>query len=179
MRNPTADYGEQRSGDPGADPARAWPRIAVEDSPEGVEIMAESVAISVQNGLRATLESGNILTGARLIELDVYETETVEELGDFLGYPTIPTISGGLAHIQVQISQLLDKINKLAAGRSCWTRAESALVVELEGTLKAVRTIRRKRRPAGPCRSAVQATLDELNEVLESFSTATPSSSRS
>ena len=141
-------------------------RLAIEDSSQGIEIMEESVAIAVQNGLRATLESGNILTGARLIELDIYESEAIERIGEFLGYPTIPTISGGLAHIQVQISQLLDKLNGLPL-EGVLERAESA-IGELEGTLKAVRRFAESE-GLQTLPSNVQKTLDELNEVLESF----------
>ena len=141
-------------------------RLAIEDTSQGIAIMEESVAVSVQNGLRATLESGNILTGARLIELDVYDTETVEELGELFGYPTIPTISGGLAHIQVQISQLLDKLNGLPI-EGVLVRAESA-ITELEGTLVAVRRFAESE-GLQTLPATVQSTLDELNDVLESF----------
>jgi len=141
-------------------------RFAIEDTEQGVAIMEEAVAISVQSGLRATLASGNLLTGARLIELDVYETESLEELGEFLGYPTIPTISGGLAHIQVQISQLLDKINGLPL-EGVLERAESA-ITELEGTLGALRRFAESE-GLQTLPITVQATLDELNEVLEGF----------
>jgi len=141
-------------------------RMALEDSSEGSAILTESMAIAVEHGLRATLASGNIITGARLIELDMYETDSVEELGEFLGHPTIPTRSGGLAHIQVQISQLLSKLNNLPV-EGVLTRMESA-VTELEGTLVAVRRVvesdKLQELPA-----SVQQTLDELNEVLEGF----------
>ena len=164
-RNPNADTGESGQAIPVL--IRLEPgRLAIEDTFQGIEIMGESVAISVQNGLRATLESGNLLTGARLIELDVYETETAAELGEFLGYPTIPSISGGLAHIQVQISQLLDKLNGLPV-EGVLERAESA-IGELEGTLKAVRRFAESE-GLQTLPSNVQRTLDELNEVLESF----------
>ena len=142
-------------------------RLAIEDSLQGTAIMEESVAVAVQNGLRATLESGNILTGARLIELDIYETETPEALGDFLGYPTIPTISGGLAHIQVQISQLLDKLNGLPL-EGVLLRAETSLA-ELEGTLVALRRFAESE-GVQTLPDRVQQSLDELNEVLEGFS---------
>jgi len=141
-------------------------RLAIDDTFQGVAVMEESVAISVQNGLRATLASGNIITGARLIELDIYETESEAELGDFLGYPTIPTISGGLAHIQVQVSELLDKLNGLPL-EGVLVRAESA-ITELEGTLKAVRRFAESE-GIQTLPDSVQATLDELNEVLEGF----------
>lgn len=143
-------------------------RLAIEDTEQGNAIMEESVAIAVQDGLRATLESGNILTGARLIELDVYDTAAPEDLGEFLGYPTIPTISGGLAHIQVQISQLLDKLNGLPL-EGMLVRAEGALE-ELEGTLAALRKFAESE-GLQTLPASVQATLDELNEVLEGFDT--------
>lgn len=164
-RNPQADTGESGQAIPVL--IRLEPgRLAIEDSSQGVSIMAESVAISVQNGLRATLESGNILTGAQLIELDVYETESVEEVGEFLGYPTIPAISGGLARIQEQIGQLLNKLNELPI-EGVLVRAEGAMG-ELEGTLKAVRRFAESE-GLQKLPETVQATLDDLNEVLESF----------
>jgi paraquat-inducible protein B len=141
-------------------------RLALEDSAEGTAILAESIAVAVQGGLRATLESGNLITGARLIELDIYDTETMEELGEFLGRPTIPTISGGLAQIQVQISQLLDKLNRLPLG-GVLARAESA-VTELEATLTAVRQVVESD-GLQTLPEAVQQTLGELNAVLEGF----------
>ncbi len=164
-KNPEADPGESGQAIPVL--IRLEPgRLAIEDSFQGIEIMEETVAISVQNGMRATLESGNLLTGAQLIELDIFDTETTEELGEFLGYPTIPTISGGLAHIQVQISQLLDKLNGLQIA-GVLNRAEGALI-ELEGTLQAIRRFAESQDlQALPV--TVQATLDELNEVLEGF----------
>lgn len=142
-------------------------RLAIEDTVQGTSIMEETVAVAVQAGLRATLESGNILTGARLIELDIYETETIEALGEFLGYPEIPTISGGLAHIQVQISQLLDKLNGLPL-EGVLLRAETSLA-ELEGTLVALRRFAESE-GVQTLPDRVQQSLDELNDVLEGFS---------
>ncbi len=163
--NPKVDAGESGQAIPVL--IRLEPgRLAIEDTVQGVSIMGESVAISVQNGLRATLESGNLLTGAQLIELDIYESEPLREVGEFLGYPTIPVISGGLAHIQMQISQLLDKLNGLPI-EGVMVRAESA-VLELEGTLKAVRRFAEsdglQNLPA-----TLETTLDELNALLDSF----------
>lgn len=162
------------AGDADTDSGRAIPvlielepgRVALEDTAEGVAILEESIAVAVEEGLRATLESGNILTGARYVGLDIYEHESAGELGSFLGYPTIPAISGGLAQIQVQVSQLLSKLNELPM-EAVLGRAESA-IGELEGTLEAVRRVVEsdglQSLPA-----SVQKTLDELNEVLEGF----------
>ena len=66
------------------------------------------------NGLRATLKSGNLLTGALFVDLnfqrdnaDDYEAETFE------GRPVIPTTPTGLAQIELKVSNLLDKLNAL------------------------------------------------------------------
>jgi paraquat-inducible protein B len=90
----------------------------------------------------------------------------MEELGEFLGRPTIPTISGGLAQIQVQISQLLDKLNRLPL-EGVLARAESA-VTELEATLTAVRQVVESD-DLQTLPDAVHQTLGELNAVLEGF----------
>ncbi|MFV2089274.1 MAG: intermembrane transport protein PqiB [Pseudomonadales bacterium] len=88
-------------------------RMALEDNYEGELIARQSVETAVELGLRATLESGNLLTGAMFVELNFYEVDSQESLGEFLEYPMIPSIKGGFSHIQLQISQLLDKLNKL------------------------------------------------------------------
>lgn len=66
------------------------------------------------NGLRATLKSGNLLTGSLFVDLnfqrdqtDDYAKQTFE---DRLVIPTTPT---GLAQIELKVSNLLDKLNAL------------------------------------------------------------------
>ncbi|QEM81971.1 intermembrane transport protein PqiB [Halomonas binhaiensis] len=65
-------------------------------------------------GLRATLKSGSLITGALFVELKFdpalrgqYTAET------FAGRPVFPTSRSGLAQIQSQVTALLDKLNKL------------------------------------------------------------------
>ncbi|MDT8893841.1 intermembrane transport protein PqiB [Halomonas sp. I1] len=65
-------------------------------------------------GLRASLKSGSLLTGALFVDLtfdaqrdDEYEAET------FAGHKVFPTTSTGLAQIQSQVTALLDKLNAL------------------------------------------------------------------
>lgn len=65
-------------------------------------------------GLRASLKSGNLLTGAMYVDLDFHRdlrndyTSTVfEERRIF------PAVSSGFAHIEAQVSSLLDKLNAL------------------------------------------------------------------
>lgn len=65
-------------------------------------------------GLRASLKSGNLITGALFVDLnfhrdqaDNYEPERFEELTVF------PTTSSGLAQIEAQVTALLNKLNEL------------------------------------------------------------------
>ena len=68
----------------------------------------------VENGLHATLKSGNLLTGALFVDLnfqrDQAENRKLETFEKRLVIPTTPT---GLAQIELKVSSLLDKLNAL------------------------------------------------------------------
>ena len=142
-------------------------RMAISDSEQGLLIAGESIEVAVQRGLRATLETGNLLTGARLVDMDFYEVEEPETLGEFVGIPVIPTISGGLAHIQVQVSQVLDKLNQLPVEGAL--NAATGALAELEETLTAIRKVAESE-GLQTLPMTLQATLNQLNDVLDDFS---------
>lgn len=66
------------------------------------------------NGLRATLKSGNLLTGSLFVDLNIQPEQTDDYVKktfeDRLVIPTTPT---GLAQIELKVSNLLDKLNTL------------------------------------------------------------------
>jgi len=94
---------------------------------------------AVQQGLRAVLKTGNLLTGGLYIDLNIIENadpatptpmtdvtavasddDGVEvtplaatELDQFAGYRLLPTARSGLGHIEQKVLQALDKINNL------------------------------------------------------------------
>ncbi len=79
-----------------------------------LEEWRERIETLLGNGLRATLKSGNLLTGSLFVDLnfqrdqtDGYAKQTFE---DRLVIPTTPT---GLAQIELKVSNLLDKLNAL------------------------------------------------------------------
>ncbi len=78
-------------------------RLEMGDSQRGAERLSRGIETGVRNGLRATLSTGNLLTGSLYVSLDMYPDEAPAELGSFAGHPTIPTISSGLEGIQQQI----------------------------------------------------------------------------
>ncbi|AOM40652.1 intermembrane transport protein PqiB [Xenorhabdus hominickii] len=104
----------------------------------------------ITRGLRATLKSGNLLTGALFIDLDFYPNEKEwkgpSEIAD---YGILPTVSGGLAQIQQKIITALDKINNMPI---------EPLFVQVRQTLEeSEKTIK-----------SAHKTMNELNRILAS-----------
>lgn len=141
-------------------------RLALDDSEDGLARMQQAVQHAVRAGLRAKLVTGNLLTGSMYIETEYFDDHTPRELGEYQGYPTIPTISGGLDHLQVQVSELLEKLNQLPLKSLVGSAADA--VAELEGTLVAIRRVMESEEvKAMPMN--VQAVLNNLNDVLAGF----------
>jgi paraquat-inducible protein B len=88
-------------------------RMEAPDSPEGIERVRAAIAESASRGLRATLATGNLLTGSLYISLDVYPDSEIDQVGEWEGYATIPTIAAGFEGIQVQLMAFLRKLNDL------------------------------------------------------------------
>lgn len=74
----------------------------------------ERIESLLGNGLRATLKSGNLLTGSLFVDLNIQREQTDDYVKktfeDRLVIPTTPT---GLAQIELKVSNLLDKLNAL------------------------------------------------------------------
>jgi paraquat-inducible protein B len=68
---------------------------------------------ALQQGLRASLKSGNLLTGQLYVDLDYYPDSLftgIQHRGDLIVLPTVHT---GLESIQDQVTALLEKFNNL------------------------------------------------------------------
>ncbi|PHM40214.1 multivalent adhesion molecule [Xenorhabdus mauleonii] len=113
----------------------------------------KELAAIINRGLRATLKSGNLLTGALFIDLDFYPNEKAWE-GPYSisGYEILPTVSGGLAQIQQKVITALDKINGMPI-EPVFIQATRTL----EESQKTIKT--------------AQKTMDELNRILASKET--------
>ncbi|TDO13958.1 MULTISPECIES: intermembrane transport protein PqiB [Halomonas] len=65
-------------------------------------------------GLRASLKTGNLLTGMLFVDLDFQRDRVGDYVAEtFAERAVFPSTSGGFAQIQAQVSALLDKLNKL------------------------------------------------------------------
>ncbi|MGR5194893.1 intermembrane transport protein PqiB [Vibrio rotiferianus] len=66
-----------------------------------------------KKGLRGTLKTGNLLTGALYIDTDFYPDEQPYMASTFEGLDVFPTKQGGFAQVQRQVNDFLNKINNL------------------------------------------------------------------
>ena len=121
--------------------------------------------MGVSNGLRATLATGNFLTGSLFVSLDVYPNPDRAELGTFAGRPTIPTIQSGLEGIEQNVTQLLKKLNELPLDEVAGSA--NATLRELTATVAELRSLVAGRGVQG-LPSAIEASLDELDRTLMS-----------
>ena len=142
-------------------------RLGIGDTDASLIKMRDIVKAGVDAGMRATLNSGNLLTGALYVGVDFYPGAEHASLGEYGGYPTVPTLSSGIARIEKQIGDLLERLNALPL---------DATVANLNDTLEqAAGALNAVRRLAGS--SGTQAlpgqldrTLKELRRTIESFS---------
>ena len=71
---------------------------------------AEFLVDAVKRGLRASLKSGSLLTGALFVDVDYYKDAAPAEFTKVGEYPSLPTVPGGLEN---KITAVLDKIQSL------------------------------------------------------------------
>ena len=151
-------------------------RFALPDTEAAVEMMRENFRAGAKKGMRATLGKGNLLSGAQIVELEYYRDAPPAEIGEFEGYPTLPTIATGLTELENKISTLLDKANDLPVDEIMGSL--NLAVAELNRTLKAIRVVAEKDSVSNIPDEA-EATLAALRSLLEADdTTAIPAEAR-
>lgn len=103
----------------------------------------EFLTEAVKRGLRASLKTGSLLTGALFVDLDYYKDPVPGEFAKVGDYPSIPTISSGFAQLEAKLSAILDKIQALPLDdtmKKIGTAADEAAttVAEARGALKEI-----------------------------------------
>ncbi|MFG6667329.1 intermembrane transport protein PqiB [Halomonas sp. HNIBRBA4712] len=130
-------------------------------------------------GLRASLKNGNLLTGALFVDLNFQRDLAGDHTPELFAERTVfPTVAGGFAQIQAQVTSLLDKLNALEvepllAGLDRNLQAsESVLneVREVSTSLNAILSDPETQALGGN----VNATLEELRTTIEGLSPSSP-----
>ncbi|MGL4473029.1 MAG: intermembrane transport protein PqiB [Shewanella sp.] len=88
-------------------------RVGLPDTQQGAEIMNEQNINWVKSGLRASLKTGNVLTGSLFVDLQHFDLPKLKEIASYKGYAVIPTVKNEFSQITDKFGQLVDKINRL------------------------------------------------------------------
>lgn len=88
----------------------------------------ETLQGMIRDGLRARLETGNLITGQLFIELDMHPGAPLNLVGADLPFPELPTIPADLTQMTQSVKTILNKLEGLDI-----QRIETELVSVLEG----------------------------------------------
>ena len=99
----------------------------------------------VKVGLRGSLKTGNLLTGALFVDLDYQVDALPAELATLGEFKVMPTISSGFAQLEAKVTAILDKVQALPLDdtmKKISAAAEEATttVAEARGALKEIET---------------------------------------
>lgn len=85
----------------------------IADHGHGDDAGTDSISECVQEGLRASLKTGSLLTGQLFVDLDFKPNAEPAEVVQIGEYATLPTASSGLARIEDKLVLVLDKLEAL------------------------------------------------------------------
>lgn len=84
---------------------------------------------AVERGLRGTLKTGSLLTGAKFVDFDYYKDPAAAKMTTVGGLPSLPTISSGFDQLEITVTDTLKKFGK-TADELTLTAAESRKTME-------------------------------------------------
>jgi paraquat-inducible protein B len=142
-------------------------RLELPDTKSSIESLHRSIRFGVDNGMRASLETGSLLTGAKYISIDYFEGAEEAAIGSFLDYPTIPTIETGLGQIEQKLTAVLDKINALPLDDT--VSSANTAIATLNQTLASLHTILESQ-STQQLPEQLDATLQDLRATLKGLS---------
>jgi paraquat-inducible protein B len=121
-------------------------RLGAGDTPEMAEQMPTNILKGVESGLRASLQTGNLLTGKLYVSFDYYEKVEPYVAQKFEDYTVLPTIPTGLGRLEKQVSDLLEKFNalpldSLVANTDTTLQTLDVTLASLTGTMGALEKI--------------------------------------
>jgi len=153
-------------------------RVGLPDDKSGVQKMDEQNRYWVRQGLKATLKTGNLLTGSLFVELQHFEGQQVGEIESFEGYPIIPTSGDQFTQIAGKIGQFVDTLNSLPlvdfteSANTTLTNV-SALSEDLQGVSKHLEELLASANQQALAETLRQS-LEKVTTLSEGFSEGSP-----
>ena len=110
-------------------------RLGLSDNDAGVEQAKADIAKWLGTGLKASLVTGNLLTGSQLVELQYFDVAKADSntAAQFHGYAVIPVVPNQFSRIGIEVGELVNKLNNLPL-ESVATSTQGVLV-EVKQTL--------------------------------------------
>jgi len=141
-------------------------RVQQDDSPEGVAILEKQTLAEIKRGMRATLETGNLITGALYVDIDIYpEMDAPDSISSFNGFTVIPTVPEEIGQITEKMNQVLNKINQLPLEE--FAKNANKLLTDLSKTAKALQHT--SQQADKHIITEMGNTLTELNVLLKDY----------
>lgn len=142
-------------------------RIEMPDAESSIEDLRDAVKVGVSNGMRASMASGNLLTGAKYISIDFYPDVKTQSLGTFMQYTSIPTVETGLAQLEQKVNAILDTINALPLADTVGNT--NAAIGTLNKNLASLQSIL-ENQSTQQLPANLDQTLQELRDAMSSLS---------
>jgi paraquat-inducible protein B len=138
---------------------------------------------AVASGLRASLKTSSLITGALYVDFDYLDDAVPAELGSVGGYHSVPTVYSGFAQLEARLSALFDKLESVqfaqavdeiaAAAAAARTMLDDPALRELPADLRrsidALESSVTSLGPDGAVQGDLLRTLDELRATLRSL----------
>jgi paraquat-inducible protein B len=124
------------------------------------------IAEAVRTGMRASLKTGNLLTGQMYVDLDFQKDAPPATVAEIDGYRLIPTTTGGLGELQDRATALLDKLAALPLDET--VRNASAALASVKTTAEELGKTVSGFDQNSPLYRQLTSTLRELDETLAS-----------
>jgi paraquat-inducible protein B len=142
----------------------------------GVDVASrrEGLERLVKQGLRAQLESGNLLTGQLIVQLDFHEEEPPAEIVFNGKYPVFPTVPAPLEEITSSVQRLVKRLEKLpldevVKSMNGTLQAATAALAQAQQTLASASALVG---PDSPVNSELRSALLELSDAARSVGLA-------
>jgi len=122
--------------------------------------------LATKRGLKASLQSGSLITGKLVVDLDYYPDTPAEAISTYAGYKVLPSAISGFARLEDRLAAALAKFNDLPV---------EPLLTELRGTSKegtaAIKKIHTMLADENGIVAQTQETIKQAKATLKSLDT--------
>ena len=125
----------------------------------------------VAQGLRAQLNTGNLLTGKLFVDMDIHEKVKAAAI-DYSGeYPVLPTIPTSLEQMTTRLASILDKLEKFPIDKigSNMDKTLEGLQLTVAQTQQTLAALEKTVSTDSPLQLELRQTLDQLSGAARSL----------